>query len=256
MPGYGRYYKNPDITAESLKNIRLPDKIRCDRCNKWKGHTNYSKKRLNDLREKIRSNGPKQYTSQCTLCVPGQVMELKCFVCEKDKGLEDFAKAQRKDPDHARCNDCMKEQLDTEPINGQHNYRDEFLARSDSDDDEDFSSDEEYSNMDTTKSTWEDFHPNAQTGVLIGDLNNLSCGDNDDTVTTTSGGFAPWSPIRTRSTASGSVSGRTVPAFKPKPTHESEKEDDAWGEEEADESSSDDEDSDEEYGTMTSSRRC
>lgn len=30
-------------------------------------------------------------------------MELHCYMCDEDKGLEDFAKAQRSKPDHAVC---------------------------------------------------------------------------------------------------------------------------------------------------------
>lgn len=76
------------------------NRIRCDRCNKWKGQSNFARKRLNDLRQKFLNNkGP--FTAQCTLCVPLQLVELTCFMCGKDKGLEGFSKAQRKKADYA-----------------------------------------------------------------------------------------------------------------------------------------------------------
>ena len=37
------------------------------------------------------------------MCTGEQVNELTCYVCEETKGLGDFAKAQRRDPDAAVC---------------------------------------------------------------------------------------------------------------------------------------------------------
>ncbi len=51
----------------------------------------------------------------CRRCTPGQTTELTCCICEKVKGLERFAKQQRKNPDRARCIQCVQLHLDTEP---------------------------------------------------------------------------------------------------------------------------------------------
>lgn len=51
----------------------------------------------------------------CTLCTAGQTVELKCYVCDKVKGLHEFAKNQRKDPDNARCIKCVDSDITAEP---------------------------------------------------------------------------------------------------------------------------------------------
>lgn len=51
----------------------------------------------------------------CKTCTPGQTTELFCYICETAKGLDEFAKNQRKDPDKARCTKCVTKVLETEP---------------------------------------------------------------------------------------------------------------------------------------------
>lgn len=51
----------------------------------------------------------------CKTCTPGQTTELFCYICETAKGLGEFAKNQRKDPDKARCTKCVNRVLETEP---------------------------------------------------------------------------------------------------------------------------------------------
>lgn len=51
----------------------------------------------------------------CKTCTPGQTTELTCYICDTTKGLDEFAKNQRKDPDKARCTKCVNRVLDTEP---------------------------------------------------------------------------------------------------------------------------------------------
>lgn len=51
----------------------------------------------------------------CKTCTPGQTTELTCYICDTTKGLDEFAKNQRKDPDKARCIKCVNRVLDTEP---------------------------------------------------------------------------------------------------------------------------------------------
>ena len=51
----------------------------------------------------------------CRTCTPQQTTELNCCICNKTKGLTSFAKNQRKNPDTARCINCVNYCLDTEP---------------------------------------------------------------------------------------------------------------------------------------------
>ncbi|KAB2579684.1 Meiotic chromosome segregation protein [Lasiodiplodia theobromae] len=199
----GGYYKNADITDGSLRNIRLPEKIRCSKCSKFKAPSNFAKKRLNELREKIRDNdGP--FTVQCTVCTPQQVTELTCYMCGKDKGLEEFAKAQRKKPDHAKCNGCMKEQLEFEAVEDKHTYHGEVLGNSDSDDYDD-SDDDEYSGFGDGASTFAESSSRTGTGNLIGSFDDLSV---DDSASTGTG--VAWTPVEDRSRASGSRAGASA----------------------------------------------
>lgn len=75
----------------------------------------------------------------CTLCTAGQTVELKCYVCDKVKGLEDFAKNQRKDPDNARCTKCVGTDIETESDlyhELYHKHPDNSIHHSSSDDEE------------------------------------------------------------------------------------------------------------------------
>lgn len=83
---------------------------------------------------------PKQKSikATCKTCTPGQTTELRCCICNHDKGLDRFSKNQRKNPDTARCiaygsrayiyklcysrpstnvveHSCVEKHLDTEP---------------------------------------------------------------------------------------------------------------------------------------------
>ncbi|KAE9972320.1 hypothetical protein BLS_004071 [Venturia inaequalis] len=115
--GYG------SLTANQLKNIALPDKLRCKRCNKWKkadadGMENFSKKQLAGLREKIYHSGRGKQTPidvVCITCNSGGNCELHCAYCDTTKGLESFALAQRKNPIAPKCLICMSEQLEFDP---------------------------------------------------------------------------------------------------------------------------------------------
>ncbi|KAF2634989.1 hypothetical protein P280DRAFT_474087 [Massarina eburnea CBS 473.64] len=106
-------------TINILKDVPLPPKIKCGRCSKWLGHAQYSVKQLCDARRAIKSSGHNaQYSINCQGCSGnGQVVELTCCFCRRTKGLEDFAKSQRKKPDSAKCFDCVNDQLDQDAIN-------------------------------------------------------------------------------------------------------------------------------------------
>ncbi|KAL0258855.1 hypothetical protein SLS55_006359 [Diplodia seriata] len=194
----GGYYRDSDVTDASLMNVRLPEKIRCSTCNKYKAPNNFAKKRLNELREKIKNKkGP--ITAQCTLCTPQQVMELRCYMCGKVKGLDDFAKAQRKNPDKAKCNPCMKEQLEFEAIEDKRTYHGVSMSDSDDDDDDSDSDPECYSFDDSESNFPVSGGGGSITGNLIGHFDDLSV---SDSASTTTGGY--WSPANDRSAAGGS----------------------------------------------------
>ena len=70
----------------------------------------FSKKELNELRSMIfkgdapgKREGirPRSGNIRCRMCTGEQVHEMTCYVCEETKGLGEFAKAQRRNPDAA-----------------------------------------------------------------------------------------------------------------------------------------------------------
>lgn len=67
----------------------------------------FSKRQLEYLRHGIITQGARAVNgtgiAKCRTCVGGQTVELKCCICDKIKGLNDFAKAQRQFHDTAVC---------------------------------------------------------------------------------------------------------------------------------------------------------
>lgn len=61
------------------------------------------------------TRNPASVNVTCKVCTPAQTVELTCYICDTTKGLEGFAKNQRKDPDRARCLKCVNKVLETEP---------------------------------------------------------------------------------------------------------------------------------------------
>jgi len=84
----------------------MNNRLRCKRCNKWKAteavsKENFSKKQLAEVRSAIYYSGRDSHTSinvVCVTCNGQQVYELHCVICNTTKGLECFAKAQRRTP--------------------------------------------------------------------------------------------------------------------------------------------------------------
>jgi len=67
----------------------------------------------------------------CMTCTPQQTTELTCVICDKRKGLEQFAKAQRRHPTKARCKKCVEFHLaheadDTPPDSDDYAESDSF----------------------------------------------------------------------------------------------------------------------------------
>lgn len=67
----------------------------------------FSKRQIDVLRNAMVTEGAKALSgrayARCRYCVSGQAVELRCCVCDKTKGLEDFAKNQRGNRDTAVC---------------------------------------------------------------------------------------------------------------------------------------------------------
>ena len=66
----------------------------------------FSTNRIKELKQKIYKDGPKFNAAKtavirCLKCTGGNRVELECNGCDKWKGLDSFAKAQRRDPDTA-----------------------------------------------------------------------------------------------------------------------------------------------------------
>ncbi|KAL8689667.1 MAG: hypothetical protein Q9218_004714 [Villophora microphyllina] len=104
--------------ATKLNQTQLPDKTKCKVCHKIKTISNFSNKQLIDLRHRLAGpNGDKARSAvaeiiTCRACTGGPVNELTCCICGEVKGLDGFSKAQRKDPDLARCIICVHEHLE------------------------------------------------------------------------------------------------------------------------------------------------
>ncbi|KAL8951862.1 MAG: hypothetical protein Q9222_002188 [Ikaeria aurantiellina] len=92
-------------------------KTRCKACRKFKTIANYSNKQQADLRQRIagpngeKAKSPVAEIITCRACTGGQVTEMTCSQCGETKGLAEFAKAQRKNPDEARCYLCVHDHI-------------------------------------------------------------------------------------------------------------------------------------------------
>ncbi|MCJ1259342.1 hypothetical protein MMC24_007179 [Lignoscripta atroalba] len=108
-----------EVTASKMATVELPEKIRCQACKKVKGVPQYSKKQLSDLRFKILQFGKISGTNgayiKCRGCTGQQVTEMTCVHCDEVKGLDGFTKAQRREPDNARCISCVRDHMAVEP---------------------------------------------------------------------------------------------------------------------------------------------
>ncbi|KAI9764400.1 MAG: hypothetical protein M1835_007587 [Candelina submexicana] len=105
--------------AKKLESIPIPSKIKCLGCKRIRVQSAYSKKQLRDLRDIIYSNGKIDCNTgayiKCRQCTGQQVNEMTCCVCDEVKGLNGFSKAQRRDPDKARCLDCVAVHVESDP---------------------------------------------------------------------------------------------------------------------------------------------
>lgn len=77
----------------------------------------YSNVQLTNARRQIKDSGKITKAINCRKCMGQRVVEIECIMCNKTKGIEEFAKSQRKNSDTAKCFKCMEEQVRQEPIN-------------------------------------------------------------------------------------------------------------------------------------------
>ena len=73
----------------------------------------------------------------CKQCTTGQRLEMTCRICYETKGLAWFAKAQRKNPDEARCLECMRATELVLPISADDVVGDGILEDDEDEDDDD-----------------------------------------------------------------------------------------------------------------------
>lgn len=87
------------LTPTSLRGIPLPAKLKCNMCLRNYNAANFSEKQKTDVRYQISKQGRITTNPKCLKCTGGQLVEIECSHCHKTKGLEDFAKVQRRKPD-------------------------------------------------------------------------------------------------------------------------------------------------------------
>lgn len=115
-----------------LEGVPLPAKIKCCRCDKYKNQAAFSSKQLTDARYAVKHQGQSAaYRIKCQKCTGGQPVEYECSVCGITKGLEEFAKSQRK-KDDKECFKCVEKRLDVDPVEPT-KYEDENSSRTISD---------------------------------------------------------------------------------------------------------------------------
>ena len=108
--------RSPSLISPHYSQFRL----KCNRCNKYKGHTGFSTKQLTDVRAAVKDKGQSaNYNIKCMPCTGLQPVEIECTVCCVTKGLEAFAKSQRRRPDIAECFQCTEKRLDVAPYDEQ-----------------------------------------------------------------------------------------------------------------------------------------
>nr|KMM70616.1 hypothetical protein CPAG_06927 [Coccidioides posadasii RMSCC 3488] len=167
MPPYSGF----DFEAQkrALERTHLPDKIKCKICKKIRGANAFSKRQLEELRKAILKNGATGLNGPgyagCRSCISHQTVELTCCVCDKTKPLEYFSKNQRKDPDNARCTNCVQGYLDIEPV-----MEDSKLL----------TDDESATDTNTYASHSEAYTANSSSALSVTDDDNLLCDESYD----------------------------------------------------------------------------
>ncbi|KAI9044056.1 uncharacterized protein KD926_001879 [Aspergillus affinis] len=108
-----------DTIKRQLERVVIPEKIKCVVCEKFRMQSAYSKRQIDILRNVIVVQGPRAAHgahARCRVCVGGPNSEIRCYICDQTKGLEEFAKNQRQNRDIARCLNCVQNHTDAEPV--------------------------------------------------------------------------------------------------------------------------------------------
>jgi hypothetical protein len=144
MQSVNRIYTNEGrLTDSRLRNINVPQKLKCHYCNKNYNQASFSKKQLDEVRLQIQTSGKIVQNPKCNKCTGARVFELECVMCHKTKGEKEFSKTQRKVPDDAVCSlfrqrrqlltliqtcyACIELQVKQEPVN-EEDYEDPSRA--------------------------------------------------------------------------------------------------------------------------------
>lgn len=77
--------------------------MKCNMCLRNYNAANFSEKQKTDARWQISKQGRITTNPRCFKCTGGQLVEIECSHCHNTKGLEDFAKSQRRKPGDAVC---------------------------------------------------------------------------------------------------------------------------------------------------------
>ncbi|KAL9635838.1 MAG: hypothetical protein Q9164_003215 [Protoblastenia rupestris] len=99
----GGYYP---AKTKQLKDVKLPPQ----------SIKYFSNKQCDNLRNGMASgrvNNPEGKWILCQDCTGTQRTEMECCICGQWKGLDGFAKAQRKNSEHARCSECVSDHQQT-----------------------------------------------------------------------------------------------------------------------------------------------
>ncbi|KAK6351835.1 hypothetical protein TWF718_004981 [Orbilia javanica] len=123
LPKVGKNLYNQGLGkgANSGGRVSQPDTIVCFVCRREKPHSQYSGRQLAKHRGTIyqpfapTGKGKSQHRTTCKTCTADQTTELTCIVCGETNGLDHFAKTQRKNPDTARCKNCISKQANIAP---------------------------------------------------------------------------------------------------------------------------------------------
>ncbi|QKX61528.1 uncharacterized protein TRUGW13939_08680 [Talaromyces rugulosus] len=105
-----------------VKNLQLPQMLKCMGCHKTRSHTAYSGGQLQRLRQSVVSRGQGALVNpqvRCRICTGGEApVEITCIRCDKRKFVEDFFKAQRQNLDTATCINCVSDGQMARPWDG------------------------------------------------------------------------------------------------------------------------------------------
>ncbi|KAF8244151.1 hypothetical protein K440DRAFT_663680 [Wilcoxina mikolae CBS 423.85] len=113
----------------------ISNTITCQVCKKSKPKSQYANRQLQKVSDTIRNHlrSLKDPKATCMTCTSQQTTELNCVICDKRKGLDKFAKAQRKNPATARCKICVEYHLAHEADDTPPDSDDYHESNSDSD---------------------------------------------------------------------------------------------------------------------------